>query len=449
MSEEGEVMSSKKVGRRELLRAAGTGVAALSFPVPLRCLGTTHPAGRKDAVLIVIYLRGGQDSLNTIIPYGDARYYEIRPTIAIAPKAVDGAEGVIKLTKEFGMHPAMAALKPCWDRRMFAPVINCGSPHPTRSHFDAQDFMEYASPGLRTSRDGWLNRYLNLTAEQRGKDSSLRALAMQGLLPRSLRGKYPVLAVPERGGRRAGKYLDLFDDLYLEDKDDPMPATARPEDDKKKRKKRGMIRRRADDPVVASGRNTIQTLRRYQQIVGEDRRSRRGARYPRGRLGDRLSDIAKVIHAGERLEIAAVDWNGWDHHTGQGGEQGRMANMLRHVSESIAAFLEDLGQHAGRTVVMTMSEFGRTCRENGNMGTDHGHGGVMLLAGGPVAGGRIFGRWEGLEDKDLYQGRDNPVHTDFRNVMAEVLEVHLGADKLPKGFFPDFKIARKRLGLFG
>ncbi len=461
-------MSSKsKAGRRstrrDFLVASGAGAAALSFPTPLRCLGTTHPAFQSDGVLVVIYLRGGQDALNTIVPYKDDRYYEIRPTIAIAPKQGDGFEGVIRLDEQFGMHPAMRALKPLWDAKMFAPVITAGSPHPTRSHFDAQDFMEYASPGLRTARDGWLNRYLACSAGRRGQDSDLRALAMQGLLPRSLRGKYPVLAVPERGARQSGRFLDLFDDLYNKDVDDAPGEGMIPVRDGKKQKKSGKkgegMSLRRDDPVVQTGRNTIRTLRRYQEIVGQGGqggqggrgRGRRRARsvYPRGRLGDRLADIAKVIKSGEKMEVAAVDWNGWDHHTGQGAEQGRHARMIGHVAESIGAFIQDLGEHSKRTVVMTMSEFGRTCRENGNMGTDHGHGGMVMLAGGPVVGGKVHGRWEGLQDNEMYQGRDLPVHTDFRDIMAEALTVHMGIKDLPKDFFPDFQPSKKRLGLFG
>ncbi len=415
---------------------AGRALAGAASPIAARGGVERRQGQATNPVLVVIYLRGAQDALNTIIPYADPRYYEIRPTIAISPKSGAGEKGVVRLNKRWGLHPAMASLLPVWKAGKLAPIVCVGSPHPTRSHFDAQDFMEYAAPGLRTSRDGWLNRYLALTADRSGSDSPLRALAMQGLLPRSLRGKYPVLAVPERGGRRAARYLDLFDDLYME------PGAKQPA--------MASEGTRREDPVVRTGHTTITTLRRYQTIVGRAKKGKQHAvRYPRGRLGSRLGDIAKVIQAGEPLEVACVDWNGWDHHTGEGGEDGRMARMLSQVSDSIAAFLRDLGPAAERTVVVTMTEFGRTCRENGNMGTDHGHGGAMLLAGGPVAGGKVYGRFPGLRDRDMYQGRDLVVTTDFRDVMAELIVRHMGVKKLPKDFFPDFNPSRKPLGILG
>lgn len=429
--------------------------SSLAFPAPLRTRAT-RPAEGPTKTLVVIYLRGAQDALNTVIPYRDKNYHAIRPTIAIAPKAraAEGDEaaqaGVIALDKEWGLHPAMAPLLPLWKQGMLAPIVCCGSPHPTRSHFDAQDFMEYAAPGKVTKDGGWLNRYLRLTEGRGGKDSDLRAIAMQGLLPRSLRGPHPVLAVPERQARRAGQYLDLFDELYGEGADREMGADVL--DPKKKRKKRrkGEMVERVEDPVVTSGRATIETMRRYQEIVGRAGKGRRrGVRFPGGRPGPRLADIAKVIRADAGLEVACVDWNGWDHHTGQGGEDGRHAGMTGQLAAAIAAFFQSLGERAQHTVVCTMTEFGRTCRENGNAGTDHGHGGMMMLVGGGVRGGKVYGDFPGLEDSQMYQGRDLRVTTDFRMVMGEILTRHLGVQAVPKGFFPDYKMPRKGLGLFG
>ena len=443
---------TKKIERRDVLKlGAGAGAAALAFPTPLRCLGTTKPSSAPRPVLVTIYLRGGQDALNTVVPYAEKRYYEIRPTIAIPAKSAEGAPGVLKLDKQWGLHPAMRALMPLWEKKMFAPVVNVGSPHPTRSHFDAQDFMEYAAPGMRPKNGGWLNRYLQATDADVGQKTALRALAMQGLLPRSLRGPHPVLAVPERQARRAGQFLDLFDELYTR-QDLGMGEEMEGAKKKKKRRKKNELEMHKDDPVVESGRHTIETLRRYQEIVGSGRwkqRGGRGVRYPRGRLGNRLADIAKVVKAGEGLEVACVDWNGWDHHTGEGGVEGRIARMLEHLCSSIAAFMQDLGDYAQHTVVMTMTEFGRTCRENGNMGTDHGHGGAMLLAGGPIRGGQVYGRFDGLDDKDMYQGRDLPCTTDFRQVMGELLLGHMRMKEFPKDFFPNYKLSKKSLGICG
>lgn len=448
-----------RIDRRRFLGSSTLAAGALAFPTPLRTRGTTKPSGAPTKTLVVIFLRGAQDALNSVIPYRDKNYHAIRPTIAIAPKPGEGVKGVLQLDKNWGFHPAMAPLMPLWDSGQLAPIICCGSPHPTRSHFDAQDFMEYAAPGKVTKEGGWLNRYLRLTSEREGKDSDLRAIAMQGLLPRSLRGTFPVLAVPERQARRAGQYLDLFDELYGEDAtkddaemgDDQKSPQKSPKQSPKGRAKNGKeMTRRHEDPVVSSGRATIETLRRYQEIVGRKQRGQRGrGRFPGGRLGPRLADIAKVINADAGLEVACVDWNGWDHHTGQGAEDGRHARMMGDLSAAIAAFFREIGPRAENTVLCTMTEFGRTCRENGNAGTDHGHGGLMLLAGGGLKGGKIYGKFPGLEDSQMYQGRDLQVTTDFRDVQAELLIRHMGVDKLPKGFFPDYRVSRKGLGLFG
>jgi len=430
-----------KMDRRDFLKAGAAGAFAASFPVPLRCLGTTKQSQDPGPVFVAIYLRGGMDPLNVVVPHGFAEYYKIRPTIAIRKEPGEGAKGVIDLDGKFGLHPALAPLVSLWKAKMFAPIVNVGSPHPTRSHFDAQDFMEYAAPGLRTVHQGWLNRYLAATADRNGKDSELRALATQGLLPRSMRGTYPVLAVqPERRRDRTGELLDLFDELY--GKDDKKKVAEPPKQMKGRRRRKRMERR--EDPVLASGQATIRSLRRYRQIQAGDFGMPRG--YPRGGLAAKLKGIASVIKSGERIHVAGADWNGWDHHTGEGAEDGRMAKMLGHLGAAIAAFYQDLGAHGKRTVVLTMSEFGRTCRENGNAGTDHGHGGLMLAFGGKVRGGTVHGRFDGLENGHLYQGRDLPVTTDFRDVFCEVLTRHMGFEP-PHGFFPDYR-PRKDVGVF-
>jgi len=426
--------------RRDFLKLSGTSASALALGAPLS-LPLVHVGGshrNSGRVLVVIYLRGGQDALNTVIPFKDDRYYEIRPTIAIARPGADKAEKgttVIPLDKHFGLHPALSPLKQLWDDNMFVPILSVGSQHPTRSHFDAQDFMEYAAPGLRTMRNGWLNRFLTMTKSPQGKDPVLRALAMQGLLPRSLRGHYPVLAVPDirrrgrgRNRRGADSTLDAFERLYGDNK-----ADKKTDDQDQK----GMAPRR-EDAVLDAGRATIRAMRRYQVITERPTKTADGVSYPRGGLGTKLARIARVIKSQEPLEIACADYNGWDHHANEGDAQGTMARMLDHLARSLAAFMKDLEEHAGRTLVLTMTEFGRTCRENGNRGTDHGHGGLMFAVGGRVRGGKVYGKWNGLADDNLYQGRDLQVTTDFRDVMAEVLKKYLEFD-LPRDFFPDYR----------
>jgi uncharacterized protein (DUF1501 family) len=401
--------------RREFLRLAGAGAAASMVSGVQFVFAQDDPTKTKVAraarpALVAIYLRGGQDALNVVVPHGDKRYYEIRPTIALP------AEELVKLDGTFGFHPALKPLKPLWDAGKLAAVVNSGSPHSTRSHFDAQDFMEYGAPGSRTVREGWLNRYLeatkNKSVQERGEEAvALRAVATQPLLPRALRGGHPVLAVPDNNVLANDRVLDSFEKIYGNEE----------------------MGQRKEDPVVQVGRETLKTLERYRELV-EKRRKERKAVYPAGGLSQRLQDIAGVIHADAGLEIAAVDIGGWDHHA---NEPAALDRLLKELAGSLAAFVEDLGDRLSQTLVLTMTEFGRTCRENGNVGTDHGHGGCMLLLGGTVKGGRIHGDWRGLDDKALYQARDLPTSTDFRDVFAEVLKSHLAFEP-PKGFFPDY-----------
>jgi len=410
--------------RRDFLVTTGAGLAALALPRSAGGFARNLGSGDEARTLVVLFLRGGMDALNTLVPYADDCYHEIRPTLAVAPEDTAEEKGVIRLDDEFGLHPSLAALKPYWDSEQLAPVVNVGSPHPTRSHFDAQDFMEYAAPGLRTVRDGWLNRYLSSSREDSRREdeespSRLRALAMQGLLPRALRGRHPALAVPRQSVLDDEDALDLFEPLFGGGGE--------------------------EDAVHAAGRATLETLAEFRRIV-EEGETRAGVRYPGTSLGSGLRTLARVIRSGAGLEVAALDVIGWDTHTTQGRTTGTMPDLLATIGDALAAFMQDLGPAAERTLVMTTSEFGRTYRENGNYGTDHGHGGLMLLLGGRVAGGRIHGKWTGLRDKDLYQARDLKVTTDFRDVFAAVLREHLRFD-VPKGFFPDYRSGRVK-GMF-
>ena len=430
-----------KIERRTFLQASGAGFASFVLPFPRDHLARAF-AGEEEKrpTLVVIFLRGGADALNVVVPYADERYHELRPTIAIPAESSAEQPGVLPLDDEFGLHPALASLLPAWKEKRLAPILNVGSPHPTRSHFDAQDFMEYAAPGLRTVRAGWLNRYLAHADRAKAKKSApakpdgLRVLAMQGLLPRSLRGEVPVLAVPEKRVLGDEKLLDVFGPLYGE------KAKAEPGDPSADGAGMGAGREETD-PVLAAGRDTVEALARYRAIVNG---SEEGAgNYPAGRFGAALRDLARVIRAGEELELAAIDLTGWDTHIDQGGARGAMAELLRNLSDSLAAFMDDLGPHKDRTLVLAMTEFGRTCKENGNYGTDHGHGGLMLLLGGGIAGGKLHGRWTGLDEKSLYERRDLRVTTDFRDVFAEVLLEHFRFET-PSDFFPGYRPERVR-----
>jgi uncharacterized protein (DUF1501 family) len=394
--------------RRTFLAGAGAMLAAPSLLARSRA--------RQDdggtPLLVVVFLRGGADFLNMVVPVGDPTYALVRPTIGLTEE-----DGLLPLEDDFALHPALAPLEPLWDDGELAAVTCVGSPHVTRSHFDAQDFMERGAPGMRHVTTGWLNRYLQVT--RREDESELRAVALQNLLPRALRGDYPALALPPGLGRKLdAETLAEFEDLY----GDAGSMETGPEE---------------AGEVLASGRATIGTLRRLQEILDAPP-SDEGIAWPRSAFARSLRSLATLARADCGLEVAAVDYPGWDHHINQGGVQGTQARMLADYAASLAAFRVALGPRMERTLVVTMTEFGRTVAENGNNGSDHGRGGGMFLLGGGVRGGRVHGRWKGLEPKVLADGRDLPVTTDFRDVLAASLGGLFGFD-VPKGFFPDYK----------
>jgi uncharacterized protein (DUF1501 family) len=407
--------SNHSPSRRDFLRTAGLTAGFTLCPSSLALSRSSFSwTKKKPGSLVCIYLRGGADFLNMIVPYRDDAYHSARPTIGLRKE-----DGVVELDSKFGLHPGLSAWESLWKSKKLAPVVMVGSPHTTRSHFDAQDFMEFAAPGDRSVRTGWLNRYL--AATQKKGASEFRAMALQKLLPRSLRGNYPVLAVPSSMEKKRGaKTLSRFEEFYgvgggVMEGDESMMD-------------------RDGDVVVKSGKVTIETLRRYQDLLEKGKSS---VKYPGGNFGKKLQSIAKVLKSGSGLEIVGLDYGGWDDHAGQGGVEGNHHTRLADLGNSLKLFCDDLGSVLDTTTILVMTEFGRTFRENGNSGTDHGHGGGMFVLGGGVRGGRIHGKWRSLTSDGLYQGRDLAVTTDFRDVLAEVLRGSLGFEP-PKGFFPNY-----------
>ncbi|MGA3211195.1 MAG: DUF1501 domain-containing protein [Terriglobales bacterium] len=367
--------------------------------------------------LVVIFQRGAADGLNIVVPHGEAAYYQMRPSIAIAQ------QNVIDLDGFFGLHPSMTAFKPIWEQRHLAIVHAAGSPDPTRSHFDAQDFMESGTPGYKGTDDGWMNRALRVSPASNGarqpvgadQESPFRAVAMGTSLPRILAGSAPAVALNNindfgvNGRNSSGQPLaGTFEAMYAQSVDSVLHGTGQETFDAVKMLK-------AADP----GRYTPAP----------------GAIYPRGRLGDSLRQLAQLMKADLGVQAAFADLGGWDHHV---NEAPQLDNVLREFSQAIAAFWYDLADLGDDTVIVTMSEFGRTARENGNRGTDHGHANCMFVLGGPVRGGRVYGRWPGLAQNQLYEGRDLALTTDFRTVLGEAVTRQLGAPKL-NTVFPNFQ----------
>ena len=416
------------ISRRVFLKNGAFTLVSLGF-APSFLRRTAYAAGRSGrSQLIAIFQRGAVDGLSVVVPFGESEYYRARPTIGIPrPDVSHGGDGAaIDLDGFFGFNPRLQPLKPFWDARQLAIVHACGSPDSTRSHFDAQDYMETATPGVKSTADGWLNRYLQ--ARRDNPATPFRAVSLTQQLPRMLQGTAPALAVNQLGqfGIRAGQASEMvgasFEAEYAAAADRVLNGTGREAFDAIKMLK-------AADPA------------RYQPANGAD--------YPRSPFGQALKQIAQLTKSNVGLEVAFADVGGWDTHVNQGSAQGQLATRLDDFARSIAALVTDLGDRMEDTVVLTMSEFGRAVSENGNRGTDHGHGNAMMIIGGGVRGGRVYGKWPGLSIDRRYEGRDLAVTTDFRDVFGEIVVRHLGvADARP--IFPGYALQPAKFpGLFG
>jgi uncharacterized protein (DUF1501 family) len=368
------------------------------------------PSASDHPILICLFMRGAVDGLNMIVPHGDPVYYRERPTIAVP------AREVIDLDGFFGLHPRLAPLKPLWDNKSLVAIHAVGSPEATRSHFDAQDYMESGTPGVKATDDGWLNRYCQHDAEH--ANTPFRAVAFGPQLPRVLAGTAPTLAIDE---------LQAFG-LNL-----PRPAAR----DRLTRAFEALYAGAQTGLLASSGQESFEAIRLLQRANPLQYRPTNGAVYPTGRLGRSLLQIAQLIKADLGLRVACLDATGWDTHTNEGASDGQLAALLDDLAGALTAFSTDLGERMRDIVVLTMSEFGRAVSENGSGGTDHGHATAMLALGGPVAGGRVFGRWPSLDVGARFEGRDLAVTTDFRALFGEILARHLGATDL-SAIFPGY-----------
>ena len=385
------------------------GVGSAPLWLSRAAFGDTARASGQKRILIAIFQRGAADGLNVVVPHAEKLYYEMRPTIAVPrPSAPDPENSAIDLNGFFGLHPALAPLKPLYDAKNLAIVHACGSPDATRSHFDAQDYMESGTPGLKSTRDGWLNRALTDSSPA----SPVRAVSMGPALPRALRGRNAAVAVNNIGDFKVQDEISesAFQSMYA---------------------------RSVDTVLHGTGKDTFEAVRLLKSIQSKPYVPSDGASYPPGRFGSSLKEIARLIKADVGLEVAFADSGGWDTHVqeaGQTASQGQLANLLGDLGRGLAALWRDLGDRAADVVVVTMSEFGRTARENGNRGTDHGHANAMFVLGGAVNGGKVYGDWPGLEREQLYEGRDLAVTTDFRDVLGELVGRHLGNPKIDSVF---------------
>jgi len=422
------------ITRRVFFRRGSLALVALGLPPQFlteSLRAATRAAARKKT-LICIFQRGAVDGLNMVVPHGEKAYYVRRRSIAV-PAPGGNRNGAIELDGFFGFHPSLRPLHELYARRELAVVHAVGSPHPTRSHFDAQDFMETATPGVKTTRDGWLNRALTHTscdcdgrtladarahaadhtagqvgmAGTTGANATLRGIAMGSALPVSLRGAHPALAID-----------DLARFGVADGRDSSLESTFE--------RQYGA----GNDLVSSAADEAFEAIRILKAANPLQYAPSSGVRYPAGNFGRSLRQIAQLIKSGVGVEVAFADLGGWDTHQSQGGAEGQLARRFDELARGVRALYDDLGDRMNDVVILTMSEFGRTVAENGSGGTDHGHANCMLVMGGPIAGGRVLGDWPGLEREQLYEGRDLALTTDFRDVFGEIVAGHLGTTEL-------------------
>jgi uncharacterized protein (DUF1501 family) len=405
----GRDLSRRAFSRRGFLKGGAlalVGTSTIPAFLTRSVLAEATTAAANNKKLIVLFQRGAVDGLNVVVPYREKNYYAMRPTIAIKPNEVLDLDG------RFGLHPAMASFKPLFDSGHLTIVHASGSPDMTRSHFDAQDYMESGTPGIKVTDDGWLNRALQ--AELRNSSSAFRAVALGTQVPRTLQGKLPAIAINNLAdfsvagrGPQTSPISNAFQAMYDESSDTVLHGT---------------------------GQETFEAVKMLKAANPSKYQPSAGVTYPNAPFGNSLKQVAQLLKANLGVEAAFCDIGGWDTHQNQGNVNGQLANRLKEFSESISAFWNDMGTDAENITLVTMSEFGRTARQNGTGGTDHGHANVMFVLGGSVKGGKVYGSWPGLENEQLNEGRDLAVTTDFRLVLSEAASKTLGSKNLEMVF---------------
>lgn len=443
-------MNTPVISRRFFLKQgalafASIGAGSLFGPDFLRssvfAAETTRSAGRRR-VLVCLFQRGAADGLSMVVPYGDPDYFKLRREIALAaPSSRAGADGVLDLDGRFGLHPALRPLHELYGAGELAVLHACGNPHASRSHFEAQDLMESGVGGDKHEATGWLNRLVVACPEDEARRAALRAVAMTSQLPRSLQGEADALAIPDLGkfgvrdagpvsGARAGAEAAMMGGMSR-------GGAARGFEE--------LYETAVGDALHGAGRDGFAAMELLRKVDPARYRPANGAEYPRGSFGRSLSQVAQLIKADVGLEVAFVEIGGWDTHANQGAGEGQLANRLRDLGGGLAALHRDLGARMSDVLVLTMSEFGRTARQNGNRGTDHGSGTAFFALGGGVRGGRVLGQWPGLAPERLFEGRDLAITTDYRDFFAEACVRHMGVPESKlAGVFPGHAVSPRK-----
>lgn len=404
------------IKRRELLKKSGVlAMGMLSLPVWMPRVAFRQPnaAASVQDIMVVVFLRGGADGLNMVIPHGDPNYYALRRAIAIGQPGARKTGATIDLDGFFGLHPSLAPLQELWQQKTLAAVQAVGSPDPTHSHFDAMDYMERGTPGEKAMATGWIGRHLQVKASE--KQSPFRAVGLGAIVQQSLRGSIPTIALQSiadfhlRGdAQQLGRIQQTISSLYD-----------------------------GNEFIEVEGQETLAAMDTLAKIANQAYKPSNNAKYPKTYFGQSLATLGQLIKSDLGVEVAAVDLGGWDTHQQQGAGEGQMARLLEEFAQGLAAFYTDMRDRMKNITLVTMSEFGRRAQENSSHGTDHGHGNVMFVMGGNVNGGKVYGDWPTLAPDKLYGPGDLEITTDFRDVLGEIAQKRLGNPNLA-AIFPNY-----------
>jgi len=422
-------METKTLNRREFLCLAGLSAAPLSLPGWAPRMAFAPPGSPPSGDLLVcVFLRGGMDGLTAVIPHFESEYYDARANLSIAEPRTSSDTSSVQLDDRFNLHPSLRPLLDPYQAGELAIVHACGSPDPTHSHFDAMDYMERGTPGEKQIASGWIARHL-LTAPWEN-DSPFRAIGMGVGLQASLRGPVPAAALQSvaefhlpgnpQGVAVLQQALSSLYELPMEEQS-------------------------LFQGLSSQAATTFEAMDLLEGLDPDGYQPAGGAQYPEDEFGRGLAQIALLAKAELGLEIACIDIGGWDTHVQQGADEGRMPQLMASLASGLAAFHLDMRAKMNDVAVVTMSEFGRRLAENGGGGTDHGHGGVMFVMGGGILGGKVYGEWPGLAPENLYGPGDLAITTDFREVLAEIVQKRLRNDRIDE-IFPGYR-ASEFLGL--
>jgi len=386
---------------------------------------------RDNKILICIFQRGAVDGLSMVVPHADPFYYQYRTDIAIPRPG--GKEGALDLDGYFGLNPALAPLLPLFKDGSLAAIQACGSPNASRSHFESQDLMESGVDQNRGVADGWLNRMIGCCPEDAAKKTAFRAVSMSATIPRSLQGEQDSLAIRDLDtfGLAGDTSVTLSGPSGTTNGFESMYGAA------------------VDTVLHGTARESFDALDLLKKAQTTGYTPANGAQYPQGNFGRNLKQIAQLIKANVGVQVAFAEVDGWDTHGNQGGAKGQLATRLDGFAKALAALHRDLGDRMADVVVVTMSEFGRTAHQNGNRGTDHGHGTCFFTMGGPIKGGKVYGDWPTLAPDKLFQNRDLAITTDFRDVFGEITAKHFGVpmSAMPT-LFPSYAVDAQKFRNF-